>query len=407
MLKPHTRDDSTATGDSAPETASPERRVGLARLTRSKTLLTTALSTQSRWVRIAKISVAVIVVITGLAVFDAMRPASTGQSSANPVVNDFKPTFGGVGAVIRIRGTSLSDATAVLFGGVASDDVTVISDRTIDVVVPSGAKTGRIGVRHGDTYESVALFTVKPTPVLAEVKPGSGGVKTTVTLTGEHFDVVKSITFNTQTARTFEVRSPTEIVVTVPAGAQTGRISVTTDGGTAVSASAFNIVETPKISQVSPGEAGVGGVVIIKGEHLSAASGVSFGGAPAKSFTVKSATEIEAIVPDGAETGSLSVSTAGGTATRPRFKIAEVPVILELRLPYGGVGSVVAITGSNLLRATSVTFNGVPALIVSNTTSHQIRVVVPVGATTGFVTVVTPGGTGVSAKRFAVLSFQS
>jgi uncharacterized protein (TIGR03437 family) len=71
------------------------------------------------------------------------------------------------------------------------------------------------------------------------------------------------------------------------------------------------------------------------------------------------------------------------------------------------VGSVVAITGSNLLRATSVTFNGVPAFIVSNTTSHQIRVVVPVGATTGFVTVVTPGGTGVSAKRFAVLSFQN
>ena len=100
------------------------------------------------------------------------------------------------------------------------------------------------------------------------------------------------------------------------------------------------------------------------------------------------------------------MSTAGGTATRPRFKIAEVPVILELRLPYGGVGSVVAITGSNLLRASSVTFNGVPAFIVSNTNSHQIRVVVPVGATTGPVTVATPGGTAVSGERFAVLSFQ-
>ena len=406
MLKPHPRDDSTATGDSAPETASPERHFALARLTRRNAMLTSALSTQSKPVRIAKIAVVVILVIAGIAVFDAMRPVSTGQSSASPVINDFKPTFGGVGAVIRIRGTSLSDATAVLFGGVASNDVTVISDRTIDVVVPNGAKTGRLGVRHGDTYESVELFTVKPTPVLAEVKPGSGGVKTTVTLTGEHFGVVKSILFNTQIARTFEVRSSTEIVVTVPAGAQTGRISVNTDGGTAVSASAFNIVETPKISQVSPGEAGVGGIVVIKGEHLSAASGVSFGGVPAKSFTVKSATEIEATVPDGAQTGSLSVSTAGGTATRPRFKIAGVPVILELRLAYGGVGSVVAITGSNLLRASSVTFNGVPAFIVSNTNSHQIRVVVPVGATTGPVTVATPGGIAVSSERFAVLSFQ-
>ena len=164
MLKPHTRDDSTATGDSAPETASPERRFALARLTRRKTLFTTALSTQSRWIRIIKIAVAMVVVIAGVAAFDAMRPASTGRSSANPVINGFKPTFGGVGAVIRIRGTSLSDATAVLFGGVASNDVTVISDRTIDVVVPSGAKTGRVGVRHGDTYESVELFTVKPTP---------------------------------------------------------------------------------------------------------------------------------------------------------------------------------------------------------------------------------------------------
>jgi uncharacterized repeat protein (TIGR03803 family) len=56
----------------------------------------------------------------------------------------------------------------------------------------------------------------------------------------------------------------------------------------------------------------VGDTVIILGTNLTGASSVSFNGAPAV-FTVVSATEISAVVPEGATGGKLQVVTPGGT----------------------------------------------------------------------------------------------
>jgi uncharacterized protein (TIGR03437 family) len=59
------------------------------------------------------------------------------------------------------------------------------------------------------------------------------------------------------------------------------------------------------------------------------------------------------------------------------------------------------ILGDNLTGATKVTFNGLPAAftVVSST---EIEATVPIGATTGTVTVVTPGGTLESNAPFQV-----
>ena len=66
------------------------------------------------------------------------------------------------------------------------------------------------------------------------------------------------------------------------------------------------------------------------------------------------------------------------------------------------VGAGVRVLGTNLTGVTSVTFNGTPALfkVVS---SSFISTTVPVGATTGNVQVVTPGGTLTSNVPFRVL----
>jgi len=69
---------------------------------------------------------------------------------------------------------------------------------------------------------------------------------------------------------------------------------------------------------------------------------------------------------------------------------------------FGKVGTPVHILGTNLIGATSVTFNGTPATftVVSKT---LIFTNVPAGATTGTVQVVTPGGTLSSNVPFQVL----
>jgi hypothetical protein len=71
-----------------------------------------------------------------------------------------------------------------------------------------------------------------------------------VTLTGTNFTGATAVAFN-GTAATFTVNSPTSIATSVPAGATTGPISVTTPGGTAFSSGSFtvgSVVSPPTIN---------------------------------------------------------------------------------------------------------------------------------------------------------------
>jgi hypothetical protein len=66
------------------------------------------------------------------------------------------------------------------------------------------------------------------------------------------------------------------------------------------------------------------------------------------------------------------------------------------------VSGAVSILGTNLTRATSVSFNGTPAAF-SVASSTLIEALVPSGANTGFVTVTTPSGTPQSEVKFQVM----
>ena len=61
-----------------------------------------------------------------------------------------------------------------------------------------------------------------------------------VTITGSNFTGATAVTFN-GTAATFTVNSNTKISTTVPAGATTGKISVTTAAGSGFSATDFAV----------------------------------------------------------------------------------------------------------------------------------------------------------------------
>jgi hypothetical protein len=67
----------------------------------------------------------------------------------------------------------------------------------------------------------------------------------------------------------------------------------------------------------------------------------------------------------------------------------------------GPVGQSVIILGNNLTGSTSVTFNGVAAEFAVESDTH-IKAVVPAGATTGMVSVVTPSGALNSNPQFVV-----
>lgn len=64
-------------------------------------------------------------------------------------------------------------------------------------------------------------------------------------------------------------------------------------------------------------------------------------------------------------------------------------------------GATVTITGINLAGATAVGFNGTAAAISADQATKVITTV-PAGATSGSVTVMTPGGTATSPSPFTV-----
>ena len=70
----------------------------------------------------------------------------------------------------------------------------------------------------------------------------------------------------------------------------------------------------PAITSLSPGSGNVGSSVVLTGTNFVFATNVTFNGTSA-SFSIDSTTQITAVVPAGATTGTLQVRTLGGTAT--------------------------------------------------------------------------------------------
>jgi len=333
-------------------------------------------------------------------------PGGTATSSSAftvvlpPAITGFTPTSGPVGTSVTISGTSFSGATSVTFNG-ASASFTVTSDTAIRATVPAGTTTGGIGVTTpGGTASSSSAFTVVPPPAIAGFAPASGPVGTRVTISGTNLTGATSVTFSAVSA-SFAVTSATEIQATVPAGATTGPLSVITPAGTASSSIAFTVVPPPAITGFAPASGPVGTRVTITGTNLTGATSVTFGAVSA-SFTVTSAFEIQATVPAGAKSGPLSVTTPGGTATNSSaFTVVSPPTITGFAPTTGPVGTTVTISGTNFTGATSVTFNAVSASFTV-TSAAEIQATVPAGATTGPLSVTTPGGSA-SSSAFTVV----
>jgi len=138
-------------------------------------------------------------------------------------------------------------------------------------------------------------------------------VGTSLTITGVSLTQATQVTIGGKPA-TFTVNSDTQVTATVPVGAKTGaKITITTPGGIATSTAAFTVV--PSIKSFSPTSGPVGTAVTITGNSFTKATKVTFGGVAATSYQVISDTQVDALVPTGAVTGPIAVTTAGGTGT--------------------------------------------------------------------------------------------
>jgi len=241
-------------------------------------------------------------------------------------------------------------------------------------------------------------------PVVASFAPTSGSAGTIVVLVGTNFTGATAVTFNGKAAGTFSVDSGTQITASVAAGSSTGKIAVTTAGGTATSSTSFTVTDRPTISSFNPASGVAGTSVAITGTNFTGATSVKFNSSPAASFTVNSGTQITATVGNGTTTGKITVTTPTGSAlSASNFIVnAPPPTISAFNPGSGPVGTAVVITGTNFTNVSSVAFNGKAASSFTVNSGTQITATVASGSTTGKVTVTTSSGTATSASNFIV-----
>jgi uncharacterized repeat protein (TIGR03803 family) len=141
----------------------------------------------------------------------------------------------------------------------------------------------------------------------------SGKQLSKIEILGQGFSTSSVVKFGGVTATTRTVTGSTYILATVPAGALTGPVTVTTGATTLTSSQIFKVL--PTISGFTPASGLVGTAVTITGTALTQTTKVTFGGVTATSFTVNSDTQVTAAVPPGAKTGKIAITTSGGTTT--------------------------------------------------------------------------------------------
>jgi large repetitive protein len=152
--------------------------------------------------------------------------------------------------------------------------------------------------------------------------------------------------------------------------------------------------------------------VTITGSGFNTVQHVQFGTTTARSYVVKSATQIQAVSPSHpAGTVAVTVTTPlGTTVTTPanNFKYVSPPPVVITITPSEGVaagGTTVTVTGSGLFGTTAVKFGSVTGTSISaNATGTRLTVKSPPGTlgTTVDVRVVTPSGESavVAADKF-------
>jgi uncharacterized repeat protein (TIGR03803 family) len=142
-------------------------------------------------------------------------------------------------ATVELLGQGFNTATGVLFG-TGSGTLTIVSDTYATAKIKSGATTGVITVKEPGGNLTTQL-TFKITPTIKTFSPTSGPVGTSVVITGTSLQQASAVKFGGKAATTFTVNSDTQVTATVPTGAVTGKITITTPGGTATSSTSFTV----------------------------------------------------------------------------------------------------------------------------------------------------------------------
>jgi hypothetical protein len=262
---------------------------------------------------------------------------SAGTFRVAPLITGFSPPAAVPGERVTVSGLNLqagAGVPTVRVGTIAA----VVAEATLTTVtfsVPPTATKARVGLTTSDGTASsgVDLIVLPPTtPQPQAFDPAAAPAGATIVVAGAGLSLSSEVEFAGAVKATPTTATATSLRVVVPAGAQSGPITVTNPKGTGTSAAAFTVL--PRITSVTPPGGVAGMSLTITGTNLKVGGGhplVRVGGLTA---TVQSSspTAVVARIPNGAVTGRVTVATIDGTATSPGVLVVTLPPVVESKL---------------------------------------------------------------------------
>jgi len=309
----------------------------------------------------------------------------------------FGPTGAKHGDTLRFFGNNMQKVTAIQFTGegaaatVEQKDFKQQTSELILLIVPAAAERGLVTLKTPDgDVVSITQLDLKVTSSVASVtdqaRPGEN-----ITLTGDYMNWVTSVTFaKDKIVETFVSKSLNQLVVTVPADAQTGPL-ILTYGGTGPDDFQTDdtlIVTLPVATGFSPSPVKHKTDLTINGTDLDLVRKVVLPGvsAPITSFVSQSNTQLVINVPAETTNGKVTLYAASDVTTISQIDLqVALPTVTSMTPDPADIGSNLTITGTNMDIVTSISFQGVSTPVTNfvSQSATQIVVEVPTGSING------------------------
>ncbi len=241
------------------------------------------------------------------------------QAGLNPLVTSAGPTTGPAGTTVTLTGEHLNDVYNVEVANHWNIAFAHVDDQHLQVTMPAGTGTEPIVV--GDSFGTSDQVSFSYSGIgVAALSPPAGRVSggNTVTITGSGFTGATAVNFGATPAASFAVVNDSKLTaVPPPASPGTVGVTVTSPQGSSVATPGahYGYSSGPTVTSIPPiGAPGVGETLEIDGSGFSNATAVTFGSQPAQSFTIESASKINAVIPNGTGTVDITVTSPKGTS---------------------------------------------------------------------------------------------
>jgi len=174
-------------------------------------------------------------------------------------------------------------------------------------------------------------------------------------------------------------------------GSFAGNVTVASTGATTQNVAVTGTVTTaatpvPTITSFTPTSGPVGTTVTVTGTDFTGATGATLNGLAVTNFMVMGATSVMFDVPTGATSGTITVTTPGGTATSTGTFTVSPPVVIPTITSItpsaqvaGGPAVTITIAGTGFTPTSTVNFNSVSYAQTSSTATSLV-VTIPASA---------------------------